>query len=187
MQAYKNTLSEPKIIEEDKSTFITDATTKDELTELYLREVFEVVLRKETDKANRNKTPLCLLMIDIDDFKKINDTYGHLKGDEVLNKFGKTINGSIREMDLAARYGGEEIAVIMPSVDMVQAYKAAQRIRKTIEKVHFEDFFVTVSIGVSQTNQHIDTPEKLIHAADEALYKAKKKGKNQVILSHNNA
>lgn len=179
----KNALSEPKIIEENKSTFIAGATTKDELTGLYLREVFDVVLKKEMEEAKRKNTSLCLLMIDIDDFKKINDQYGHLKGDEVLNKVGTAINNSVREMDLAARYGGEEMAVIIPRINIEQTFNAAQRIRKTIEEIKFKDFFVTVSIGLSQTNRLIDTPDKLIHAADLALYKAKNKGKNQVIMS----
>ena len=179
----KNTLSEPKIIEENKSAFIAGATTKDELTGLYLREVFDVVLKKEIEEANRKNTSLCLLMIDIDDFKKINDQYGHLKGDEVLNKVGTAINDSVREMDLAARYGGEEMAVIIPRADIEQTFNAAQRIRITIEEIEFKDFSVTVSIGLSQTNRHIDTPDKLINAADSALYRAKNKGKNQVIMS----
>lgn len=180
----KNTLSEPKIIEEYKSTFVADATTKDELTGLYLREVFDVFLKKEIEEANRKNTSLCLLMIDIDDFKRINDKCGHLKGDEVLSKVGTAISDSVREMDLAVRYGGEEMVVLMPRVDIEQAYKAAQRIRQTIEQIQFKEFFVTVSIGLSQTSRHIDTPDKLIHAADEALYDAKNKGKNQVIMSH---
>jgi len=179
----KNTLSEPKIIEEYKSSFVAGATTKDELTGLYLREVFDVFLKKEIEEANRKNTSLCLLMIDIDNFKKINDTHGHLKGDEVLNKIGTAINDSVREMDLAARYGGEEMVVLMPRVDIEQAYKAAQRIRITIEEIQFKEFFVTVSIGLSQTNRLTDTPGKLINAADVALYKAKNKGKNQVIMS----
>lgn len=176
----KSKLSEPKIIEEEKSAFIAEATTKDELTELYLREVFEVVLKKEIAEADRNNKPLCLLMIDIDDFKKVNDTYGHLKGDEVLNKIGHVINESVREMDLAARYGGEELAVIMPNTSTDSAFEVAERIRKTIEELQFNGFNVTVSIGVCQFNQHSDTPSKLIQNADSALYRAKDEGKNIV-------
>ncbi|MEJ2657000.1 MAG: GGDEF domain-containing protein [Desulfobacterales bacterium] len=178
----RNTLAGPKIIEEDKSTFVAGATTKDELTGLYLREVFDVFLKKEVEEANRKNTSLCLLMIDIDDFKKLNDKYGHLAGDDVLNKIGTAINDSVREMDLAARYGGEEMAVIMPRVDMGKAYKAAQRIRKTIELIPFKDFFTTVSIGLSAAGRLINTPDKLIRVADEALYQAKRKGKNRVIM-----
>lgn len=179
----KNILSDPKIIEEVKSRFVAVATTKDELTQLYLRDVFEVVIKKEIGRANRKNTSLCLLLIDIDDFKRINDTNGHLIGDEVLNRIGVSINESVRDMDLAARYGGDEIAIIMPGSDIEDAYRAAQRIRKTIEQMQFRGFSVTVSIGVSQTDQHISMPIGLINAADSALYRAKDKGKNQVIKS----
>jgi diguanylate cyclase (GGDEF)-like protein len=182
----KNALSEPKFIEENKSTFIAGATTKDELTGLYLREVFDVFLKNEIEEANRKNTSLCLLMIDIDDFKKVNDKYGHLKGDEVLDIIGNTINDTVREMDLPARYGGEEMAVLMPRIDLDQDFKAGQRIRKAIEQIQFKDFFVTLSIGLSQTSRHINTPDKLIDAADVALYKAKNKGKNKVIMSDKN-
>jgi len=181
----KNILSEPKIIEENKSIFVADATTKDELTGLYLREVFDVVLKKEVEEANRNDSSLCLLMIDIDDFKEVNDTYGHQVGDNVLKILGATLNDSVREMDTAVRYGGEELAVVMPRVSLEKAYTAAQRIRKAIEKIQFKNFSVTISIGVSQTNKLVTTPEQLIKAADTALYQAKSRGKNQVVLSDN--
>lgn len=178
-------LSEPKIIEETKSKYVADATTKDELTGLYLREVFDVVLAKEIEEANRKKSPLCLLMIDIDDFKNVNDTYGHLEGDKVLEKLGAVINDSVRNMDLAARYGGEEIGVIIPRVNKQEAHKAAERIRQAIENLQFHNFSVTVSIGVALISKYINSPSELIRAADEALYEAKDKGKNQVIIYTN--
>lgn len=181
----KKTLSEPKIIEEDKSRFVSDATAKDELTGLFLREIFDVVLKKETEKAKRGGSPLCLIMIDIDDFKNINDTYGHLEGDKVLKRIGSVLNDSSREMDWVARYGGEELAIIMPKANMAKACNAAQRIRKTIEGIQFSDFSVTVSIGVSQSTASLNTPEKIIKSADEALYAAKNNGKNQVVMSTN--
>ena len=176
----KNELSKPKIIEENKSNFVIETTTVDTLTRLHSRQVFDIVLQRGIEEAIRNTTILCLLMIDIDDFKNVNDTYGHLKGDEVLKKIGATINDSVRGMDLAARYGGEEIAVVMPSVDIEQAHEAAERIRRNIEKIQFNDFSVTVSIGVSQTSQIVNNSDRLINAADTAMYKAKDRGKNQV-------
>jgi diguanylate cyclase (GGDEF)-like protein len=176
----QNALSEPKIIEEDKSSFIADATTRDELTGLYLREVFDVVLKKEFEQARRRYSALCLLLIDIDDFKKVNDTHGHQKGDEILQKIGATLNDTIREMDLAARYGGEELAIIMPGADIAQGYRAAERIRRRIETLPVKGVAVTVSIGVGQIDRQIDMPAKLIRAADMALYQAKHKGKNRV-------
>lgn len=179
----KKKLSEPKIIEEDKSKFVASATTKDELTDLYARDVFDVVLKKEVAEANRTNSSLCLLMIDIDDFKMINDTYGHQEGDAVLQKIGAALNESVREMDTAVRYGGEELSIIMPETPIDKARDAAQRIREAVAEIQFTNFSVTVSIGVSQTSKLITTPDQLIRSADKALYKAKAKGKNQVVLA----
>jgi diguanylate cyclase (GGDEF)-like protein len=175
----KKELSDPKIIEEDKSKFVAETTTKDDLTGLYLREVFDVVLKKEVDEANRTNSPLCLLMLDIDDFKVTNDTCGHQEGDAVLTKLGAALNDSVREMDTAVRYGGEEMAIIMPKIPTEKVRNAAERIREAIEKIQFNDFSVTVSIGVSQTSNLIKTPEQLIRSADEALMRQKKRGKTK--------
>ncbi len=179
----KNELSDPLIIEERKSNFVAEATTKDELTGLYVREVFDVILNKEIDEANRTGSPLCLLMLDIDDFKKINDRYGHQEGDTVLNKLGTLLNSSVREMDTAVRYGGEELAIIMPRISLKKALNAAQRIRESIEKTQFNNFSVTVSIGVSQSSALLKTPMDLIRSADNALYEAKERGKNLVVAA----
>ena len=176
-------LNEPKIIEEDKSNALSEMATVDELTELYLRDIFNVILCKETNESKRTKRPLSLMMIDIDDFKKVNDTYGHQKGDEVLKKIGQLLNTNVRDMDTAARYGGEELVVIMPNTTINQAYEIADRIREDISKLKFESFSVYVSIGVSQTDENINSAEKVIKAADEALYKAKNSGKNKVVTN----
>lgn len=182
----RNKLSTPVIIEEDKSAFVSKTTTKDELTGLYLRTVFDVVLKQNIEETNRGDTSLSLLMIDIDDFKTINDAYGHLTGDHVLRKIGFTISDFARKMDFPARYGGEEFAIIMPKADVEQAFIAAERIRKIIAQLKFKEFSVTVSIGISQANRKVNTPEKLIHAADTALYEAKNKGKNCVVVAKKN-
>ncbi|MCJ7773554.1 MAG: GGDEF domain-containing protein, partial [Desulfobacterales bacterium] len=113
----------------------------------------------------------------------VNDTYGHQEGDNVLKKIGKTINNFVRKMDFPARYGGEEFAIIMPQADMEQAFRAAERIRKRIAQLEFKGFSVTISIGISQASRNFNTPEKLIHAADTALYEAKDNGKNCVALA----
>lgn len=176
-------LKEPIIIEEDKSDFITEATTRDELTDLYLRSVFDVMLKKELDESLRNQSGLCLLMIDIDDFKLVNDNFGHLKGDEVLKCIGELLNHSVREMDLAARYGGEEMAVIMPRSNIQQASQVAERIRQKVQQQEFDEFEVTVSIGVSQISPEMKHPDELIEKADNAMYSAKDRGKNCVVLS----
>ncbi len=165
----RNTLETPVIIEESKSEFLSKTTTKDELTGLYLRAVFDVVLKRNIEETNRDNTSLSLFMIDIDDFKSINDTYGHQEGDNVLKIIGLTISDLARKMDFPARYGGEEFAIIMPKADKEQAFKAAERIRKAIAQLKFKGFSVTVSIGISQADRDVNTPDKLIHAADTAL------------------
>lgn len=175
-------LNDPKIIEEEKSEFVTQSSTIDELTQLHLRDVFYVSLTKHIDESKRTDTPLCLLLIDIDDFKQVNDQFGHQAGDEVLHNIGHCINGIVREMDLAARYGGEELAIILPNSNTENAYLTAERVRKAIQKLNFDGFSVTVSIGVSCNNSKtINTPEALIKKADEALYRAKRAGKNNTV------
>lgn len=179
----KNVLNEPIIIQEEKSDIITEATTIDELTQLYTRDVFVVTLQKNIDESIRTQSPLSLLMIDIDDFKKINDQHGHQKGDEVLHKIGHCINLIVREMDMAARYGGEELVVILPNTDIEEAYSIAERIREGINKLDFDGFSVTASIGVaeSQGSKETNTPDALVRQADARLYKAKDSGKNQTV------
>lgn len=180
-----HSLSEPLIIEEDKSAFVSETSTRDGLTQLYLRSVFDVTLIKEVEKFIRTNESLSLLMIDIDDFKQINDVYGHTEGDQVLREIGGLINENVRKMDLAARYGGEEIAVILPESTQENAVLLAERIREKISKLEFADFSVTVSIGVSHASKNLNTADLLVKAADEALYEAKRLGKNQVVVCRN--
>jgi diguanylate cyclase (GGDEF)-like protein len=175
-------LLSPVSIEEKKSEFVSKTSTKDELTGLYLRDVFDVVLRQKVEETKRNDQPLSLLMMDIDDFKIVNDTYGHQLGDNVLKKIGSAINSLVRKMDLPARYGGEEIAIIMPDANREQVFEVAERIRKEISQLKFEKFSVTISIGIGIVSREIKTPEKLLKAADDALYQAKDKGKNRVVI-----
>lgn len=125
-------------------------------------------------------------MIDIDDFKAINGSHGHLVGDDVFGTLGTTIGHSIRKMDRPARYGGEELTVIIPKAGLAHAGNAAERIRQSIEGMLFQGFRVTVSIGVGQTNRNIGTVKALIEAADAALYKAKRQGKNCVVIAEQN-
>lgn len=176
----KDKLSDPKIIEEEKMGFVTETTLRDDLTGLLVREVFDTLLKKEISRAERNETELCLLMMDIDDFKRINDTHGHLKGDEVLRKIGHLVQQSIRQMDVAARYGGEELVVIMPDTDMFDASQVGERIRRAIEQLDFDDFNVTVSMGISEFGRSNRNPENMIAAADAAMYRAKRAGKNRI-------
>ena len=182
LQNIKKLFHYPTIVEESTSDFLTDSTTKDGLTNLYVRDVLDIFLRKEIDNAKRQNSYVSFMLIDIDDFKKVNDTYSHQKGDEVLEKIGKILNNSSRKMDFAARYGGEELCLVLPNTKSDKAYEIATRIREKIKSFIFDDFFVTVSIGISQSDENINDEIKLIRKADKALYKAKENGKDQVVI-----
>ena len=182
LQNIKKLFHNPTIIEENTSDFLTDATTKDGLTNLYVRDVLHIFLKKEIDNAKRQNSYVSFMMIDIDDFKEVNDTYGHQKGDEVLEKIGEVLNQNTRQMDFAARYGGEELCIVLPNTKSDKAYEIATRIRKEIASLSFDGFSVTVSIGISQTDKYKKDEVRLIEIADKALYEAKENGKNQVVI-----
>lgn len=174
-------LKEPKIIEKGKSDYILSSTLIDNLTNLYIRNVFTVVLEKEFDLAVRESLPMSVLLLDIDDFKRINDQYGHAEGDRVLRQIGTVINLSIRSMDFAARYGGEEMVIILPNTEIYFAMKIAENIRLRIYNLIFDQFCVSISIGVSEIDESVAHAGDLIERADQALYMAKQQGKNQVV------
>lgn len=180
MTNIKNVMSDPVLIEESKSNDLAEIATNDLLTGLLTRDIFDVIYSKEISITRRNEKLLSLAMIDIDDFKKINDDYGHQAGDKVLSVIGDMINKGIRDMDVAARYGGEELVILMPDTAVETAYDVANRIRGDIEKTIVDSITITVSIGVSEFD-HDDESDDLIKKADEALYKAKSSGKNAVV------
>jgi diguanylate cyclase (GGDEF)-like protein len=124
------------------------------------------------------------LLVDIDNFKRINDTFGHLFGDNVLNKFGKLLKTKIREIDMAARYGGEEFAVVMSNTGLEEAVKIADRIRQSIQAYSFdkENLTTTVSIGIALYPLDANSLNELIENSDYALYKSKRNGKNRVYV-----
>lgn len=165
------------VVETERVKDIAEIATMDALTGLYVRSVYEEMLFKEFERFMRNKRPLSFIMIDIDDFKKINDTYGHQQGDEVLKQIGKIILQTVRKSDIACRFGGEELSVIMPQTDILTATKVAERIRKRIES----SMQVTVSIGISEAEKSMKNEHEIVERADQALYTAKKNGKNRVV------
>ena len=161
----------------------------DELTQIYNRRYFHATLDQELNRSERYDHPLSLMMLDIDHFKRVNDVYGHQVGDEVLKGLSAIIKSTTREMDVVARYGGEEIVVILPETNCNGGVLNAEKIRDNIEKHVFEILDgkilqVTVSVGVSCVDQiddsEKDKAKKLIQIADEALYMAKESGRNQV-------
>ncbi len=173
--------SEPLIVEYEKILNLSEKATSDELTLLYNRRIFNVFIKVEALKYKRESSLVCLLMIDVDQFKNINSQGGHQVGDSILSQIGHIVGHSVRDIDIAARYGGDELAVIMPETSLKEARHVAERIRLNIEKHYFQYNSVTVSIGVSQMSDFISTSEQLISTADAALYKAKFQGANQVV------
>ena len=158
----------------------------DRLTGLYNQAYFRHFLGLESKRSSRRKDPVSLLMIDLDDFKQVNDTLGHLTGDAVLEEFADMLLSASREVDFVARYGGEEFAVVLPYTDAEGAMICAENIREKIEDYSFsclppntlERF--SASIGVATFPWDAGDVEELIHKADLALYEAKKQGKNRV-------
>jgi len=156
----------------------------DALTGLANRRSLEAFLRAAQITAMEAGTPLSILMIDIDHFKKFNDTYGHQVGDQVLRLVGKVLGESVRDCDLAARYGGEELMAILPGASVEACFEAAERIRRRIAEARLtrrttgeEISSVTVSIGVAQFRMG-ETAEGMIERGDKALYQAKHAGRN---------
>ncbi len=157
----------------------------DGLTKLYNHRHFQDELMRAFEESERYGRPLSLAIVDLDFFKKINDTYGHAVGDEVLKTVSHIFQDSIRSTDLAARYGGEEFAVMMPETELAEALVFAEKIRTLVEsqtvKTQAGTVSVTVSIGVgSVPHSRIHTAKELVVAADKALYRAKRNGRNQV-------
>jgi diguanylate cyclase (GGDEF)-like protein len=159
----------------------------DELTGLSNRRRFQDALGSEVERARRFGQGLGLMMLDIDDFKVVNDTFGHQQGDLVLREVARVVRETSREIDEPARYGGEELAVVLPGTDLEGAFQLGERVREGIERLTFEvhgldePFGVTASVGVAALPDCADDSRGLVAAADEALYVAKRAGKNLTI------
>lgn len=157
----------------------------DGLTGLVNRRQFNNQLDAEIARAKRYRKPLSLALFDIDDFKKINDFYGHQTGDRILKELGAMMNVNVRESDIPARYGGEEFALILPETSQMDAYDLLERLRAMIEHTVFclpdNPITATISVGVAQLDPAHAKSFELIERADAALYEAKRQGKNQVV------
>ncbi len=165
-----------------KSKYYERKATFDELTNIFNRTKFNEYMKDEIEICKRRELPLCVILFDIDKFKSINDTYGHLIGDEVLKKLANIVKSTIRKTDIFARWGGEEFILLLPKVKIDMAKNIAENIRENIEKSSFPEVGkVTCSFGVSQF-RYGDNQETFVKRADEALYRAKKNGRNRVEL-----
>lgn len=163
--------------------------THDDLTGLLSSRSFFSELRRESARAKSEDRELCVLVMDVDHFKLVNDTYGHLTGSKTLEEIGQCIIGIMRSGDAASRFGGEEFSAFLLDADLAQGLIAAERIRSAIEKTEFsvirhgkpeEKHHVTISIGVASFPADSSDPIELVEIADSALYRAKREGRNRV-------
>jgi len=167
-----------------KRDALSDMAFRDELTGLFNRRYFDQKLQEEINRSGRYGRNLSLILGDIDHFKSYNDDFGHQKGDEVLQSVAEMIRRSCRSSDTAARYGGEELVIILPETDSAGALLVAEKARKLIEARAGDvaGRTVTISMGVSSFASGTDGPAELIAAADKALYKAKSNGRNCCVM-----
>ena len=169
---------------------LSQLSITDGLTKLHNHRFFQDHLTREIKRVNRTREPLSMLLIDIDDFKQLNDRFGHAAGDELLSRLAKILNDAVRESDLLARYGGEEFVILAATTDLEGAYQLAEKVRTEIAEASFilDDSLrpkrVTVSIGVAQFSGN---RKRFFQETDQALYQAKAAGKNCVILHEDEA
>ena len=167
---------------------LEEVSITDDLTQIYNHRYLISRLHYEFERAKRYGHSISLIMVDIDHFKAYNDNNGHLAGDDALRTVARLINGAIRETDILGRYGGEEFAIILLHADLVQMEEVAERIRRTIEETPFPNEElqpmgkITVSMGGCCLSDGMETMEDLIRSADEALYRAKRNGRNQIAI-----
>jgi diguanylate cyclase (GGDEF)-like protein len=157
-------------------------SVRDGLTGLYNRKKLDEILNDQFARFRRTQRAFALLMLDVDNFKAINDREGHLAGDEVLEKVAAVLAQSIRNIDYAARYGGEEFVIVLVETDTEAALSVAERIRALIESTRYGagSISVTISVGVTDSRDADDSPEAMLARADGALYVAKRAGRNKV-------
>jgi diguanylate cyclase len=164
---------------------VRNESLTDPLTQLANRKFFDTSLEAAIADSRSKNEPLSLMMTDIDYFKKFNDSFGHLTGDQVLRLVAISVKQNVKGQDIAARYGGEEFAIILPEIDNVNSSQFADKIRKLIEKTVFKfeetKIPVTISVGVSSIVSELTNPLDFIKVADEKLYQAKAQGRNQVV------
>ena len=175
-------LERARLFQEVQSLALTDP-----LTGLQNRRSLFEVGRVEFARVHRMNRAFCCMMLDLDHFKQVNDTYGHPVGDQVLREFARRCKTSVREVDLVGRYGGEELVILLPETDRKTAMHVAERLRSSIAAapIRFADgeIAMTVSIGVASKDENTLHLETLIARADQAMYIAKHKGRNLVAMS----
>ena len=167
-----------------KNALLVELSTTDSLTKIYNRRHFLELARKEFERSSRMGLQLTMLILDVDHFKTINDTYGHQAGDEVLLAVCKVVDNSLRDYDIFGRYGGDEFTIIFPQTELIQSMKVAERLEKSVQELKMEcvnNHKLSLSGGLAaKTANHKDL-ESLIKDADEALYRAKQTGRARIV------
>jgi diguanylate cyclase (GGDEF)-like protein len=167
---------------------LREQAIRDPLTDLFNRRYLEETLDRELSRAAREEYPICIIMIDLDHFKRINDTYGHEAGDLVLKAIADVLAEQSRRGDFACRYGGEEFVIVMPNVRLETAYERAESLRQSLTLLRvpheYYSLSVTISMGIACLPENGQTREMILRAADQALYAAKDAGRDH-ILSYN--
>lgn len=171
---------------EDKLAQMSELVREDQLTGSLNRRGLDDVFEREADRADRRGTPLCAAMLDLDNFKKLNDTHGHAAGDEALIHVVRIVKQTLRSIDMIARYGGEEFLIVMPETSLEEAARAMTRVQRELTTHFFtandQRLFITFSAGVALRAPH-EAQESVLKRADKAMYEAKKSGKNRVITA----
>jgi diguanylate cyclase (GGDEF)-like protein len=167
---------------------LREQSIRDPLTGLYNRRYMEEALKQQMSRVTRQLHPIGIIMIDIDHFKRFNDTYGHTAGDALLRELGQFLQRRIRGEDIACRYGGEEFTLIMPDASLEAAQQRAEALRQEAIQLRVQDGgqspeAITLSLGVAIYPQHGQTIENVLRAADAALYRAKQEGRDRVIVA----
>ncbi len=171
-----------KLIDELKNNIniLYELATIDEKTGVYNNKFFKTVSEMELSKAKRGIEDFSLIIVDLDYFKRINDTYGHMTGDAILKKLGKILKDSTRKYDIVSRFGGEEFIVLFPNTNLQRARKVSERLRRNVENdKEMSKYKVTMSGGISTYHKN-DSIARMKQRADKALYRAKHNGRNRI-------
>lgn len=176
-------MSSPTLISEAYAVEIANLSMRDGMTGLYNHTSFYELLDVEFRHHRRYDSSVALILLDVDDFKRVNDDHGHQEGDRILITLADTLRQHARDADICCRIGGEEFALILPfTSDLEEAAKVAERIRKNTNAISCGETSISISAGVAVSNKEIQSPQKLVELADRALYSAKRDGKNRVAL-----
>src|SRR5215212_4206516 len=183
---YVNDRLQAQLIEiSSLQTKLREQAIRDPLTNLFNRRYLEETLERELARAGRENYSVCVMMIDLDHFKRVNDTYGHEAGDEVLKALAVTLSEECRRGDFACRFGGEEFVVVMPNINLTTAYERAESVRQSLNSLHVTygqyKLTITISMGIACFPINGETREAVLHAADQAMYGAKEAGRDHIL------